>query len=462
MSILTLADVASGTAPSRVHGTAGFGLPFANVVHDSRLARPGSLFVALRGERDGHDFIRDAVARGASGVLGERLLPESEWLEVAAGRAIAYVVAENSLAALQHLARYWREKQAVEVVGITGSVGKTSTKEAVAGVLARRFRVLKNERNYNNEIGLPLTLLSLDGTHEKAVLEMGMYSLGEIRDLCALALPRVGVVTNVGPVHLERLGTVERIAQAKAELVEALPADGVAILNGDDPLVRGMAVRTRARVVYYGLGEGCDICATGVEGRGLQGVRFVLQASGRSQQVEVGLPGRHSVYNALAAAAVGFALGLSWEDVVAGLGGLEAGLRLVTVRGRNGSVVIDDTYNASPASMLAALDVLAELPAPRTAVLGDMLELGSYEEEGHREVGRRAAEVVDRLIAVGQRARWMAAEAAACGLADIVYAQSSEDVRYAPRPGEHILVKGSRSMRMEAVVEGLCEEGAER
>lgn len=452
MMALTVAEVARGTAPSQLYGNAPADLAFSGVVNDSRLARPGSLFVALRGERDGHLFVRDAVTRGASGILGERLVAEAEWLGAASGRPIAYFTVEDSLAGLQRLARHWRERQAVEVVAVTGSVGKTSTKEIIFGVLARHFRVLKNEKNFNNEIGLPLTLLDLDGTYEKAVLEMGMYALGEIRSLCALALPRIGVVTNVGPVHLERLGTIERIAQAKAELVEALPADGLAVLNADDPRVKAMAAKTQARVVYYGMSETAWVRAADVRPAGLAGTRFTLRAGGREAEVSLPLPGAHNVRNSLAAAVVALELGLSLEDIAAGLGSLTGGLRLVAVPGRNRSVLVDDTYNASPASTVAALDVLAQLPGPRTAILGDMLELGSYEEEGHREVGRRAAAVVDRLIAVGDRARIIADEAARHGLADILYAATSADVVYEPRPGEHILVKGSRSMRMEEVV----------
>lgn len=460
MNVLTVADVTRGTAPSEVHGNADPGMTISGAVHDSRLAGPGSLFVALRGERDGHEFIHDAVTRGASGVIGERLLPEAEWLTVATGRPVAYFVVDDSLAGLQRLARRWREAQAIEVVGVTGSVGKTSTKEIVAGVLSRRFRVLKNEKNYNNEIGLPLTLLTLDGTYEKAVLEMGMYDLGEIRDLCALAGPRVGVVTNVGPVHLERLGTIERIAQAKSELVEALPADGLAVLNADDPRVRAMAKRTRSRVVYYGFGEGAAVRGSAVESSGLEGTRFTLHADGREGRINLPLPGAHNVYNALAAVAVGLDAGLGWDEVVAGLEGLTGGLRLVAVPGRNRSTIIDDTYNASPASTVAALDVLGQQPRPRTAILADMLELGRYEEEGHREVGRRAAQVLDRLVAVGQRARWIGDEAAKNGLADVRYADSSDAVDYEPEAGEHILVKGSRSMRMEVVVANLRAEEA--
>ena len=456
---LTLADVTQGAAPCRVYGTAAPSLPFANVVHDSRLAGPGSLFVALRGERDGHEFVADAVGRGASGILAERHVPEAEWLRQAGGREVALVVADDSLKALQRLSRWWRERQNVEVVAVTGSVGKTSTKEVVAAVLGRRHRVLKNEKNYNNEIGLPLTLLSLDGTYEKAVLEMGMYDLGEIRDLCAVALPTVGVVTNVGPVHLERLGTLERIAQAKAELVEALPAHGLAVLNGDDPRVHAMAGLTHAQAVFYGLGGACQVRASDVEPLGLEGVRFTLHALGRVGPVHLGLAGRHSVYNALAGAAVGFAAGLTWDEVVAALAEVRSGLRLAVVPGKNGSLVIDDTYNASPASMLAALDLLGQLPEPRTAILGDMLELGSYEEEGHREVGRRAAQVAQTLIAVGERARLIAAEARALGLREIEYAPDSEAVQYEPRAGEHILVKGSRSMQMEKVVAKLRANG---
>ncbi len=459
--VLTLAEVEQGAAPCQVHGNAGPDLAFANVVHDSRLVVPGSLFVALKGERDGLNFVTDAVARGASGIIGERLLPESQWLERAGGRPVAFITVDDSLRALQRLARWWRGRQDVEVVGITGSVGKTSTKEVVAGVLGRRFRVLKNEKNYNNEIGLPLTLLQLDGTYQKAVLEMGMYGLGEIRDLCALALPTVGVVTNVGPVHLERLGTIENIALAKSELVAALPSSGLAVLNGDDHRVRAMAERTPAGSVFYGFAEDCRVRASEVESLGLEGVRFTLHALGREARVSLWLAGRHNVYNALAGAAVGFASGLDWDEVLEGLASLSSGLRLVVVPGRGDSNIIDDTYNASPASMLAALDLLGQLPGQRTAILGDMLELGSYEEEGHREVGRRAAEVVQRLVAVGPRARLIGEAATESGLADVTYAPDSEAVTYEPHAGEHVLVKGSRSMFMEKVVEKL-RAGRER
>jgi UDP-N-acetylmuramoyl-tripeptide--D-alanyl-D-alanine ligase len=456
---LTLADVSQGAAPCQVHGNAPQELAFANVVHDSRLVVPGSLFVALAGERDGLDFVTDAVSRGASGIIGARLLPEERWLAPAGGRPVAFVTVDDSLRALQRLARWWRTRQDVEVVGITGSVGKTSTKEVVAGVLSRRFRVLKNEKNYNNEIGLPLTLLQLDGTYQKAVLEMGMYSLGEIRDLCALALPRIGVVTNVGPVHLERLGTIENIARAKSELVTALPSSGLAVLNGDDPRVRAMAGLTPAGSILYGFAEDCRVRASEVEPLGLAGVRFTLRALGRESRVTLPLAGRHNVANALAGVAVGLAAGLGWEEVIEGLESLRSGLRLVVVPGRGGSTVIDDTYNASPASVLAALDLLAQLPEPRTAILGDMLELGSYEVEGHREVGRRAAQVVQHLVAVGPRARLIGEAASASGLTEVSYAPDSDAVSYVPGAGEHILVKGSRSMFMEKVVDKLRAEG---
>nr|MDA8218159.1 Mur ligase family protein [Dehalococcoidales bacterium] len=223
--------------------------------------------------------------------------------------------------------------------------------------------------------------------------------------------------------------------------------------------VRAMAERTRARVVYYGLGEPSQVRASEVESLGLEGVRFRLHAEGRSAVVKLRAPGEHNVHNALAAAAVGFALGLGWDEVVAGLTEATASLRLAVVPGLNGSFVIDDTYNASPASVLAALAVLAQLPGRRTAILGDMLELGSYEEEGHREVGRRAAEVLDGLVVVGKRARWIADEARAHGLRDLSYAEASGEVTYSPQTGEHILVKGSRSMHMEEIVARLAAGG---
>ncbi len=445
---------------------------FSGVVIDSRLAQPGSLFIALKGENtDGHLFVGEAFERGAVVALVERELDFNchcldlrarpvRWPEARVEFPLCLVVPET-LKALQEAAAFWRRQHMVRVIGVTGSVGKTTTKELIASVLSRRFRTLKSYGNYNNEIGLPLTLLHLGPEHERVVLEMGMYALGEIAQLAEIALPAVGVVTCVEPVHLERLGTIERIAQAKAELVEALPPDGVAVLNYDDERVRAMKDRTRARVFYYGLDPRADLWADEIQSEGLSGVRFRIHYGRETIHTRIPLLGRHSVHTALAAAAVGLLDGLSWGEITAGLKDTSAQVRLMAVRGVKDTTILDDTYNASPPSTLAALSVLGELPGRRIAVLGDMLELGPYEEEGHRKVGRKVVEVASILITVGPRARIIAQEALACGMSpDKVHSFESREeavnlLMEILEPGDVILVKGSRAMKMEEIVKAI-------
>jgi UDP-N-acetylmuramoyl-tripeptide--D-alanyl-D-alanine ligase len=426
---------------------------FSGVAIDSRQVQPSDLFIALPGEhRHGREFIPDAISRGAAGVIAEkqpRDLPHD----------VCFFQVDNTLAALQRLAAYWRGKYRVKVVGITGSVGKTTCKELTAAVLSSGYQVLKSEANLNTEIGLPLTLLQLRPEHEQVVLEMGMYGLGDIRLLCQMARPQIGVVTNVGPVHLERLGTLEAIAQAKAELVESLPVDGWAVLNGDDPLVAAMAERTSARVALFGESPQCSVRGTVLSTSGLEGISFRLTCDDESVDVSAPLPGRHNLYNALAAATVGLANGLSLQEVAAALAAADVLLRLRVLSGPQGSTILDDTYNASPASMLAALDLLAELPGRHLALLGDMLELGTFEEEGHCLVGERAAQTTDILYTVGERGRIIGEAAQAAGHQDVRFLASKEAAAAAIREtlseGDHLLVKASRAMALETVIEEL-------
>lgn len=362
------------------------------------------------------------------------------------------------------MAAYHRRQFDVRVVGVTGSIGKTTTKEAIYSVLAKSFPTLKSEENLNNEIGLPLTLLDLEENHTKVVLELGMYARGEIAELAKIALPQVGVVTNVSYSHLERLGTLEAIAQAKAELVQALPSDGTAILNGDDPQVKAMASLTDAQVLYYGLNPDCDLRASHIESRGLDGVRFRMNYGHETLYVKIPLLGRHSVHTALAAAAVGVTERQPWGQIVAGLRDIAVQLRLIATRGIRGSTIIDDSYNASPTSSLAALNLLAELEGRKIAVLGDMLELGSYEEEGHRKVGRRVAEVADKLVAVGALGATIGREAIAIGMQedDVFFAKDNENavevLQDLVAEGDLVLVKGSRGRHMEDIVAELGEK----
>lgn len=430
---------------------------FGDVSNDSRLIDSGALFVALRAERDGHDFIRDAYNKGAVGVIAERVI-DLEWLPEPARTGFAYIVVDNSLAALQRLGQYWRSQFDIQAIGVTGSIGKTSTKEMIASVLSQKFVVLKNEKNLNNEIGLPISLLHMDTSHQKAVLEMGMYDVGEIATLCRIARPEIGVVTNVSHSHLERLGSIKRIAQAKSELVEALPENGLAILNGDERLVRQMMVKTRAKHVLYGTNPECEIRARNIRVHGLQGTSFELIGGDKMINVHTPLLGRHSVYSCLAAAAVGSAVGMTIDEIAEGLKKTPSTIRVQALKGKNGSTIINDSYNASPVSTVAALEFLRRLRGRRIAILADMFELGSYEEKGHRRVGKRAAKAVDKLIVVGTRARWIGEEARLSGLSDVEFVESNSAVKLDLQPNDYVLVKGSRGMRMEEVVAKLVAE----
>jgi UDP-N-acetylmuramoyl-tripeptide--D-alanyl-D-alanine ligase len=449
------------------------------VAVDSRAVRGGELFVALPGERtDGHAYVEDAFRAGALAALVGRPVAGHPLVDVASGERPAtwrppiLVRVADPLAALQRAAGARRLAHPhLTVVGVTGSVGKTTTKEAVAAVLARGGETLHSAGNRNNEIGLPLTLLGLRPAHRYAVLEMGMYALGEIAALCEIARPTVGVVTNVGPVHLERLGTIERIAAAKEELLAALPAGGVAVLHGDDPRVSAMTTPPGVRRLTYGRGVANDLRATRVVGEGLAGVRFAVRLRAREDlglaagRAEFRIPtaGVHTVLAALAATGVGLISGLGWDAIAEGLAGQGAALRLAPKRTRAGATLLDDSYNASPLSMRAALDLLAALPGRRVAVLGDMLELGAHEARGHRAVGARAARAADVLVTVGPRAERIAREALRRGLApEAVHVvagvpEATACVAGLLGEGDVLLVKGSRGVGLEALVAALVE-----
>ncbi|MDO8674049.1 MAG: UDP-N-acetylmuramoyl-tripeptide--D-alanyl-D-alanine ligase [Dehalococcoidia bacterium] len=455
--MLTLTDILGLIADRefRASSSGGLGRRIAGACVDSRQARKGFLFIALPGERtDGHLFLADAFGKGASLLLISRTYYAGHSQELPDADLI---IVDDTLSALQELAGGWRRRHSVKVVGITGSVGKTSTKDMVAAVLSRRFTVLKNEANFNSEIGLPLTLLNLDESHQRAVLEMAMYAEGDISLLCRIAGPEIGVVTNVGPSHMERLGSLENICRAKAELVDSLPAAGVAILNADDELVRSMAGRTGARVILFGLDRRSDVRAVAICSPGLDRVEFELHLGGQKAHVTLPVPGEHNVLNALGAASVGMAEGLSLGEIVDGLEGMRFESRVRLLPGINGSVVIDDSYNASPVSTVAALNLLSRAVGRKIAVLGDMYELGPFELEAHRQVGRRAAQVADKLIVVGEKGKIIGAEALRCGLAAVAFcsclAEAADLLTTFLSPSDHVLVKGSRGMHMEDIVE---------
>jgi UDP-N-acetylmuramoyl-tripeptide--D-alanyl-D-alanine ligase len=471
-NVLTLADAIEALTNNRPDGTAPV-ITEASV--DSRQAIPGGLFVAIPGERvDGHTYIGDAFQRGASFALIQQDLPEASYpvldLRPGAGKMTLDELAlpiclrvDNSVAALQQIARFWRRKLDLRVIGITGSVGKSTTKELVAEVLSRRYPTLKNRGNFNNEIGLPMTILSLSSGYQRAVLEMGFYVPGEIALLCDIAQPQVGVVTNIGTVHAERAGSQEAIARGKSELIESLPPapEGVAILNFDDPWVRKMEEKTKAQVFFYGLSPEADLWADQVEGQGLEGIRFRLHYRNEVLHVRVPLIGRHSVHTALRAAAVGLVEGLTWQEIFDGLRQGHTQLRMVAVRSEKGALLLDDTYNASPESMLAALNLLHELQGRKIAVLGDMLELGPYERQGHEMVGLRAAQIADILLTLGPRAHVIADAAHKAGMKkDCVYEYEELEpivtwLQENLAATDAVLIKGSHGLHMERIVSTL-------
>lgn len=422
-------------------------------VNDSRLAVPGALFVALPGEQtDGHQFIPAALAGGARAVIAARL-PEPR-----PANTLIWLV-PDPLAALQGFAAWWRLCFAtLPVIGITGSVGKTTAKDVLAAALSRHFPILASPRSFNNEIGLPLTLLSLTSEHRAAVLEMGIYDVGDIAFLAGIARQNVGVVLNVAAVHLARAGSIERIAQAKGEMITTLPPDGIAILNHDDPRTLAMRAQAPGPVHTFGLNAGADWQGVDLEARP-EGLRLTMVHQGERATIQTALPGAHHAQALLAAAAVMAAVGIPSQAIPATLEAIPAqAARQKLVRGLEDRLIIDDSYNASPLSVRAALDLLAAQPGPRrVAILADMLEMGEIAVASHREIGAYAGQRADLVIGVGPLARELTA--AAGGAAEWFADKGALRPALAGllRDGDIVLVKGSRGMAMEEVVGWLLQ-----
>jgi UDP-N-acetylmuramoyl-tripeptide--D-alanyl-D-alanine ligase len=472
-SALTLADVLAGTGGALVSRVAGE-VAFTSVSIDSRTLEPGALFVAVEGPRfDGHDFLAEAAGRGAGAALVHRDAPAP------AGLPLVHVA--DTTRGLSDLARHVRRAADVPLVGVTGSVGKTTTKDMTAHLLSTRGPVLKTEGNLNNQYGLPLTLLRLAPEHTAAVVELGMSAPGEIRALAALAEPDVATITRIAPVHLEFFPSVDAIAAAKAEILEGLRPGGTAVLNGDDPRVRAIGERFRGRVVWFGRDRRCDVWAakeralegvgeglsSGPSGAGKRatpasrGSGITLQVAGRAVDVALPLLGPHFVENFLAAAAAAHVLGVEVEAVAEAATTLRpARHRGEVVRLGEGVTLLDDCYNASPAALEAAVAALALVPGRRrVAVLGDMLELGPSGPAFHREGGRALAGRVDAVLGVGPLAKEIVEGAREAGLTALEHFGTAADAAAAlpalVRPGDAVLVKGSRGVRLEAVVAAL-------
>jgi len=450
----TVQDIVRATQGALVAGD--LAIPVTGVAIDSRALGVGEAFFAIHGHRlDGHAFLGEATARGAACLI-VHTLPD----DVPAN--VPLVLVEDTTRALGRLGAWHRARFAIPVVAVTGSNGKTTTKELTAGVLATRWEVLRPERSFNNQWGLPLTLLRLTPEHQAVVLEIGTNARGEVAALAALAAPTVGVVTTVAAVHTEFLGSLDGVREEKAGLVRALAADGVAVLNADDPRVAGMAAETRARVVTYGRSATAHVRAVGDAVDDERGLTLTLESGGERQTVTLALAGRHNVGNALAAAAAGVALGLPLADIGRGLAGVRPIAGRCVWKQAGDVTILDDTYNASPVSVRAALETIAAHRRGRRVivVLGDMLELGALTDDAHREVGRQVAALpADELIGVG-RAMPVAVEAAReAGLGEAWHLTTFEDTvaRLLKRltAGDLVLVKGSRGMHMERVVDAL-------
>ena len=456
---MTLVELNGAELAQKMNGKIVQGSPasiFSSFSIDSRTSSPGSLFFALIAERDGHLFIQDALRNGSAGAVISQDIPPVD-------KAFFLYVKDTTLA-LQNLAHKVLEDSTCQVVGITGSIGKTTTKEFTSLLLAEKYKVLKSLGNFNNHLGVPLSLLNLSEEHEIAVLEMGMSHKGEIRDLTRIASPDVAVITNIKPVHLEFFENIDSIALAKQEILLGSKPDGIAVLNAEDPLVLNIAKEWKGRKILFGLSDRCDVRALKLTKLGLEGIAFQLVYGEDSAEVQ--LPFLYDSYleNFLAAAGVAYAYSVPLKNILDGLENLEPFTQRGVHHRLEGDVhLIDDSYNSNPAALDTALKSLAASPSQRKiAVLGDMLELGNQEKEFHRQAGQAVAKYGwDLLITVGPLSRYTAEGALQEGLPpkNIITFDSANEaadkIKNILERGDLILIKGSRGMTMETIVKVL-------
>ncbi len=454
MKNLTLRNIAA-VCGGTYHGEEAFlDRCVDSITTDSRKAEENCLFIPIVGERaDGHHFIGQVMEKGALCTLSEKDLGEV---------GFPYIRVEASLQAVKDIAAFYLKQLSIPVIGITGSVGKTSTKEMIASVLAGKYCVLKTQGNFNNELGLPLTVFRLRDEHELAVLEMGISDFGEMHRLAAIAQPDTCVITNIGSCHLENLGDLDGVLRAKTEVFDHLKPDGTVILNGDDPKLKTVEQVKGKKPLFFGLDTHAAVYADEIENMGLEGMQCRIHCQEENIRVHIPMPGMHMVYNALAGAAVGRQYGLSMEEVKAGIESLQPVSGRFHVISTEKCTIIDDCYNANPMSMKASLGVLLYAAGRRVAVLGDMGELGKNEVEMHREIGRYAAEGgVDLLIACGTLSEYMAEAARnaakkAGGTLRVVYMQNLDALKKSLpemlQKGDTLLVKASHFMHFEEIV----------
>lgn len=437
----------------------------SDVVTDSRKTVADSVFVALRGERfDGHNFVKQVLANGAVCCVVDRNFENTDGFPV--------IAVDDTLRALQAIAAYYRRQFGIPAVAVTGSVGKTSTKDMLAAVLSRHYHTLKTDGNFNNEIGLPLTALRLSNEDEIAVFEMGMSAFDEISRLSKIAAPETAVITNIGYSHIEHLKSQENILKAKLEILDGLSSDGTVILNGDDKFLRGIEGTLPFETLYYGIeNSGCDITAFNIK-KYSDSTEFDFKVDGEVYHAQIGVAGVYHIYNALAAILTGIKYNIPINEIIAGIADFKpCGMRQ-SIEKTNKYVLIKDCYNASPTSMKSGLEVLSVTqprdggkPYRRVAVLGDMLELGDYAEEAHTNVGELACDYnVDCLIAVGKNAEYIAKGAINKGFSssEIYYFYDNNTAKAhldeILKPNDIILLKGSRGMRLEEIAEYIEEK----
>lgn len=430
---------------------------------DTRIINEKDMFIALVGENfDGHMFIRDAIKKGASVVI----IQEGKLKDINEFKNITIIEVKDTLEALKDISKYYRNLFNIPFIGVTGSVGKTTTKDLISGVLSSKYNVHKNIGNFNNQIGLPLTLFNLDKEHKMSVLEMGMSSYGEILDLANIVNPEIGVITNIGESHIENFGNKENIMKAKMEITNNFTKENYLLVNGDDQYLKKIdKSHKNYAVIFYGLSSHNDFHPIDVEDFGEKGSKFTINIKGKLVEFKIKQPGLHNVYNGLAAIWVGLKYNMTIKEIQKGLDSFEMSKMRLEITNENNIKIINDAYNASPDSMKAALDVLDSVEANRKiAILGNMFEMGDFAEKGHRSVGEYLCKSnVDVLITVGKMAKWIGLEAKEKGfdVKKIFYALNNQEainlLNECIKERDAVLVKGSRSMAMEEIVEFLQE-----
>jgi UDP-N-acetylmuramoyl-tripeptide--D-alanyl-D-alanine ligase len=427
---------------------------FSGISTDSRQIKKGSLYIPIIGAKhDGHKFIGSAIKNGASAIMtSKKVLPKGN---------VTVVLVKDTLKAFHQVARDCKERYSIPFIGITGSSGKTTTKDMLASILSLAGKTLKTEENFNNEIGVPKTLLTLNKTHKYAVIEMAMQGPGEIKELAWMVRPRIAVITNIGSAHLERLKSEENTAKAKGEILEFQGKKDTAVLPADDKFFPYLKKKAKGKTVSFGIDSPADVSAKNIRFRA-DGSSFDIVTKAFSIAVELPLPGKHNIYDALAASASAYAANIAPAKIKKGLESFKLSSKRLNIINFKGLKIIDDTYNANPDSMAAALSILENTPPRRIAVLGDMLELGRIARKSHENIGRLAADLnIEALVTVGALSRYTAKSAASRGLKSVHSARSNtEAVRILKKmiePGDTVLIKGSRGMRMETIVDGLTK-----